>query len=44
MNHYDSQDFEEDDLIDAAIQGLTTGTKDEYTSYFPPVENRAFQS
>ncbi len=42
-NHYDSENFDSDTLLNSAIQWLASGTKDDYTSYFPPTENQGFQ-
>lgn len=40
--HYDKEEFGEEQIIDAAIQGLTHGTKDKHTVYFPPIESQNF--
>ena len=41
--HYDRDQLNEEEILDAAIQGLANGTWDKYTTYFPPVENKSFQ-
>ncbi len=40
--HYDRAEFDDETLMDAAIQWLTNGTDDTYTTYFPPVESNDF--
>ena len=42
QQHYDHDNFEENQLINGAIKGLTDGTEDKYTTYFPPVESNGF--
>lgn len=41
-SHYNAKDFEENQLIDAAIKGLTEGADDTYTTYFPPTDSKNF--
>ena len=42
-DHYDRQNLESKELLYNAIEGLAEGTEDDYTTYFPPVENKDFQ-
>jgi len=41
-SHYDAEDFSNNQLINAAISGLTKGTDDSYTTYFPPSDSKDF--
>lgn len=41
--HYDKESLDEEQMIYKAIEWLTEGTWDKYTSYFPPMENESFQ-
>jgi len=41
-SHYDREDFDKDDLLDAAIEWLADGADDTYTSYFPPKDSTNF--
>lgn len=43
QEHYDKKNLDEEKILYSAIQGLTEGTDDIHTSYFPPVENKDFQ-
>jgi C-terminal processing protease CtpA/Prc len=36
--HYQKDSYTELELIDKAIEGLTLGTNDKHTTYFPPTE------
>lgn len=40
--HYERKNLDKDKLIESAIIGLTEGTKDKYTNYFPPTESKDF--
>ncbi|NDK07914.1 PDZ domain-containing protein [Candidatus Gracilibacteria bacterium] len=42
-SHYDKDKLTEENLINSAIEGLTKGTEDKYTTYFPPSENKDFE-
>ncbi len=41
--HYDKDIHTKADLLDEAIIGLTNGTEDKHTTYFPPVETQDFK-
>ena len=41
-SHYDKDKIDNIDLLDWAIEGLASGTKDKYTVYFPPAKNKNF--
>ena len=41
--HYNKNNFDEWEIIDSAINGLTQWTGDKYTVYFPPYESESFQ-
>ncbi|MDD3645983.1 MAG: S41 family peptidase [Candidatus Gracilibacteria bacterium] len=40
--HFDQDNLDETEMMNSAIQGLAEGTKDKYTVYFPPTENKDF--
>lgn len=40
--HFDKDDFDENQLIDGAIKGLAESSGDRYTQYFPPVDSGEF--
>lgn len=42
--HYQKDEFSETQLLDRAIQWLTEATLDKHTTYFPPTQNKNFQS
>ncbi len=42
-SHYDKDNFNEDKLIDSAIEWLTKWTDDKFTTYFPPAESKSFE-
>jgi len=42
-DHYDKKSITDEILVDWAIQGLAEATKDKFTTYFPPAENKGFQ-
>lgn len=42
--HYERENLDKDKLIESAIIGLTEGTKDKYTNYFPPTESKDFRA
>ncbi|MCD5380323.1 S41 family peptidase, partial [Candidatus Gracilibacteria bacterium] len=41
-SHYDRDVLDEIKLIEAATIGLTKGTDDQFTTFFPPTENKTF--
>ncbi len=41
-SHYDKETITEENLIESATIGLTKGTDDQFTTYFPPAENKDF--
>jgi carboxyl-terminal processing protease len=41
--HYDRDTLSQKDIIYKAIEGAAKGTGDQYTTYFPPTENKNFQ-
>ncbi|MDD2565272.1 MAG: S41 family peptidase [Candidatus Gracilibacteria bacterium] len=40
--HYDSNKLNDEELIRSAIKGMTEGTGDKYTTYFPPIDAKSF--
>ncbi|MDD5769712.1 MAG: S41 family peptidase [Candidatus Gracilibacteria bacterium] len=42
-DYYDSSKINQNDLIYSSIEGLAQGSKDKFTSFFPPSENKDFQ-
>ncbi|MDD2486744.1 MAG: S41 family peptidase [Candidatus Gracilibacteria bacterium] len=42
-NHYDSESFKDEDLMNGAIKGMAEATGDKYTTYFPPIDSKDFQ-
>ncbi|NUJ97518.1 S41 family peptidase [Candidatus Gracilibacteria bacterium] len=42
-NHFDKETLDEKEMIYQAIEGLTKGTGDKFTNFFPPMENQSFQ-
>lgn len=42
-NHYDSENFRDDVLIQGAAKGMAEASNDKHTAYFPPVESKNFQ-
>ncbi len=41
--HYNRDKLDEKEMLYSAIQGLADGTKDKFTSFFPPTQNKNFQ-
>jgi len=41
--HYKKDSYTKIELLDKAIEGLTLGTNDKHTTYFPPTDNENFQ-
>jgi len=42
-NHYSSDSFRDETLIQGAIKGMAEATDDQFTTYFPPAEAKEFQ-
>lgn len=43
QQHYNKDNYSKSELLDKAIEGLTEGTNDKHTTYFPAVESEWFQ-
>ncbi|MFK7780053.1 MAG: S41 family peptidase [Candidatus Gracilibacteria bacterium] len=41
-SHYDKDILDEGKIIDSAISGITNGTNDKHTVYFPPLDSESF--
>jgi C-terminal processing protease CtpA/Prc len=41
--HYDKDKNSQAQLLENAIIGLTNGTNDKHTTYFPPVDTKDFK-
>ncbi|MDD3302664.1 MAG: S41 family peptidase [Candidatus Gracilibacteria bacterium] len=40
--HYNNENLDKGEMLDSAIEGITKGTEDKYTTYFPPTEKKSF--